>query len=170
MGEAGLQSQLWTQLLAGPLKDSELITKDQLRSSSQSVISNKVTTDRSVTHQERSRSLPNSPVHGRYLSVLCCWEALPRFLLRFPSTITGLFANSTCRSSWSPDFALLLYLFSFLSSGLTSDTHPKLQHHLLRSSRILPQCTALRGTHGQPPLPGMMPIKQSGINPLLSRP
>ena len=164
MGEACLQSQLWTQLLAGPLKDSELITKDQLRSSSQSVLSNKVTADRSVTHQERSRSLPNSPVHERYPSVLCRQEALPRWLLRFPSTITELFTDSTCRPSWSPDFALLLYLFSLLPAGLTSGTRPELHHHLLHSSWILPQCTALRGTHGQPPLPGIMPWESGGVS------
>lgn len=91
-------------------------------------------------------------------------------LLQFPSTITGLFADSTCHPSWSSDFALPLYLFSLLPTGLTPGTHPKLHHRLLCSSRILPQCTALRGTHGQPPLPSIMPMKESGINTLLSRP
>lgn len=75
-GEPGLQKPAVDSALAGPLKDSELITKDQLRSSSQSVISNKVTTDRSshlgtqqVPHNRSSTwgaSTSLSCVAGRY--------------------------------------------------------------------------------------------------------
>lgn len=78
-------------------------------------------------------------------------------------------AFRTCHPSWSSDFALPLYLFSLLPTELTPDAHPKLYHCLLHSSRF--SHNALHsGTHGQPPLPGIMLIKESGINPLLSRP
>lgn len=125
MGEPGLQSQLW-DWPGGSTKDLELITKDQLRSSSQSVISNKVTTDR-LKSPTRNTAGPSPTVQYTWALPLCpvrCWEALPRWLLRFPSTIKVGFSPTAPVAPPGAQISLPLLLSLFSLLRWTDVRHP----------------------------------------------